>query len=273
MSPTPKTKVLLTGAAGRIGRVLTGSLQDRYDLVLTDICRPENTRGFPFLQADITDLAAMRSACEQVDVVLHLAADPWAGAPWESLLPNNVIGAYNVFQAAHETGCRRIIFASSINAVCGYPTEVLVSTTAPVRPPNLYGVSKVWGEALARFYADTTGLSCICLRFGWVVSADDAEIRPGNADLRDVLTHGDLARLVVGSFEAPDDLRFGIFHGISNNRHRRFDISDTRKTLGYEPQDDAFVLAEMATNVGKRFYWRRAVAWLKQHILNEGGIS
>lgn len=268
---TAKTKILITGAAGYIGSVLVENLKNRYELVLTDIRQPANAHALPFMKADITDRAAMRAACERVDIVLHLAADPRMDALWESLLPNNVIGAYNIFQAAHEACCRRIIFASSINAVCGYPTEVLVSTTAPVWPPNLYGVSKVWGEILARFYADTTGLSCICLRFGWVVSADDAGVRPGNAGLRDVLTHGDLVRLVVGSLEAPDDLRVGVFHGISNNRRQRFDISDARKTLGYEPQDDAFTLAEMVANGGKRFYWRRAVAWLKQHILNEGG--
>jgi nucleoside-diphosphate-sugar epimerase len=263
---TVKTKILITGATGHVGSVLVEDLKNRYELVLTDNRQPANAHALPFIKVDITDRAAMRTACEKVDIVLHLAADPRIDAPWESVLPNNVIGAYNIFQAAHEAGCRRIIFASSINAVCGYPTKVRITTDAPVRPPNLYGVSKVWGEALARFYADTTGLSCICLRFGWVVSADDARIRPGNAGLHYILTHGDLVRLIVASIEAPAELRFGVFHGVSNNRRTQFDLSDTRKTLGYEPQDDAFILAELATDSEKHFYWQRIIAWLKKHI-------
>jgi len=257
-------KILMTGAAGRVGTVLAGHLKDRYDLVLTDIRQPESSYNLPFIKADITDLAALRSACEGVDIVLHLAADPRVDAPWESLLPNNVIGAYNIFQAAHEAGCRRIIFASSINTVSGYPAEVCVSADAPVRPPNLYGVSKVWGEALARFYADARGLSCICLRFGWV--KDGAEIGLVNDGLHCVLTHGDLVRLVAASIEAPADLRFGVFHGVSNNRGIQFDISGACKVLGYTPQDDAFTLAEAAATRGERFSWRRPIIWLKRYL-------
>lgn len=264
MSTTTETKILITGAAGRIGTVLTGHLKDRYDLVLTDTCQPEISYNLPFIKADITDPVAMRSACEGVDIVLHLAADPRVDAPWESLLPNNVIGAYNIFQAAHEAGCRRIIFASSINTVSGYPAEVRVSTDAPVRPPNLYGVSKVWGEALARFYADAKGLSCICLRFGWALST--AEIGLANAELHHVLTHGDLVRLVAASIEAPADLRFGVFHGVSNNRRIQFDISGACEVLGYTPQDDAFTLAEAAAARGERFSWRRPIIWLKTYL-------
>jgi len=264
VSTTTETKILITGAAGRIGTLLTGHLKDRYDLVLTDICQPEGSHNFPFIKADITDPVAMRSACEGVDIVLHLAADPRVDAPWESLLPNNVIGAYNIFQAAYEAGCRRIIFASSINTVSGYPAEVRVSTDAPVRPPNLYGVSKVWGEALARFYADTKGLSCICLRFGWALST--AEIGLANAELHHVLTHGDLVRLVAASIEAPADLRFGVFHGVSNNRRIQFDISGACEVLGYTPQDDAFTLAEAAATRRERFGWRRPIIWLKTYL-------
>jgi nucleoside-diphosphate-sugar epimerase len=245
MTTTPR--ILITGAAGRIGSFLTGYMAGRYDLVLTDIRSPADTHGYPFTEADITDLDAMRALCRGTDVVIHLAADPSMQAPWESLLPRNIIGVYNVFQAAHEAGCRRVIFASSVNAVFGYPPDVQVHTNMPVRPLNLYGASKAWGEAVACFYADQRGLSAICLRFGWVISRDSPALRPNHPYLDIALTYEDLGKLVVASVEAPADLRFAIFHGVSNNRWKRLDISDARRVLGYTPEDDAFVLAGLIT--------------------------
>jgi nucleoside-diphosphate-sugar epimerase len=242
----PRTKVLITGAAGRIGSFLTQHLADRYEFVLADVVPPTDLHGHRFIEADIADLEAMRTVCHGIDTVVHLAADPNMEATWDSLLPRNIVGLYNVFQAAHEASCRRVIFASSVNAVFGYPAEVQVHTGMPVRPLNLYGATKCWGEAVACFYADQLDLSAICLRFGWVQSRDSELIGPNHPYLDILLTYHDLAKLVVASIEAPDDLRFGIFHGVSNNRWKRLDISDARERLGYEPEDDAFVLAGLA---------------------------
>ena len=116
----------------------------------------------------------------------------------------------------------------------------------PVRPFNLYGATKAWGEAVACYYADQRGLSAICLRIGWVRRRDSPDLRPDHPYLSFVLTYEDLGQLVEKSIQAPDTLRFGIFHGVSNNRWKRLDISDARTVLGYEPQDDAFALAEQA---------------------------
>jgi nucleoside-diphosphate-sugar epimerase len=240
---TTRPKVLLTGAAGRIGSFLTQHLAEYYDIVLTDVRTPAETHGLAFVEADIADPEAMRALCRGVDTVVHLAADPSIHATWESLLPRNIIGVHNVFQAAHEAGCRRVVFASSINAVSGYPDDVQVHTSMPVRPPNLYGATKAWGESLACYYADQRGISAICLRFGWVVSRDSEQLKQRTNLLDRVLTYEDLARLVRASIDAPADLRFGIFHGVSNNRWKRLDISDAREKLGYAPEDDAFVLA------------------------------
>ncbi|GAC1361746.1 MAG: NAD(P)-dependent oxidoreductase [Herpetosiphon sp.] len=237
------TNVLMTGAAGRIGSFLTHHLAGRYDLVLTDARRPAELHGHRFVEADIADLDAMREVCTGIDTVVHLAADPSMEATWESLLPRNIVGLYNVFQAAQEAHCRRVIFASSVNAVFGYPAEVQVRTEMPVRPMNLYGATKCWGEAVACFYADQLGISAICLRFGWAQPRDSKLIRPDHPYLDILLTYPDLAKLVAASIDAPADMRFGIFHGVSNNRWKRLDISDARERLGYEPEDDAFVLA------------------------------
>jgi uronate dehydrogenase len=235
-------RVLLTGAAGYIGGLVIAKLADRYDWVLTDRKPIADTRGLTFVQADISEIDQLRPLCQNVDTVLHLAAVAQDSA-WQDLLPNNVVGVYNLFQAASEAGCKRVVFASSIQAVEGYPRDVQIRDDMPVSPLTLYGATKAWGEALAAFYARQKNLSAICLRIGWVMPRHHRYMAPGAPRLDMILTHPDLIRLVVASIDAPDDLRFGIFHGVSNNRWKRLDITGARELLKYEPQDDAFALA------------------------------
>lgn len=238
-----KRKVLITGAAGNIGSYLAHDFADDYDLVLTDARQAGASDSMQVTVSNLTDLDAMRRLCQGVDTVVHLAADPSTEATWESLLPNNMIGVYHALEAAALEGCRRLIFASSVNAVAAYPSDVQIQTAMPVRPANLYGASKAWGEAAASHYADQRGLACICLRFGWVLRDKEDLPKVDPEAISMVITLADLARLVRASIEAPDTLRFGIFHGLSNNRWKRMDIEDARRLLGYAPQDDAFVMA------------------------------
>lgn len=262
-------KVLVTGAAGEIGSIIIPELAKRYNLMLTDI-RESVPQLYPFIKADITDMGAMQTICEGVDTILHLAADSRDTAPWESLLSNNIVGTYTIFQAAHEAGCRRVVFASSGHTVSGYSKRSQIHPNWPVRPANLYGTTKVWAEALARFYADQTKLSCICLRLGWVQARDSQVIHPDQSALDQILTYEDLVKLIVASIESPVDLRFGIFYGISNNRLKRFDISNTRAILGYQPKDDAFALAGVAgLSLLGQFYWKRFKSWFKLHLRNQ----
>jgi nucleoside-diphosphate-sugar epimerase len=242
-------KLLITGASGRIGTFLTHHLLDHldesYTLVLSDVRVPEERSGFPFIQADVSDLDAMRVLCHGIDTVIHLAADPSPSAAWESLLPRNVIAVYNIFQAAHENGCRRVIFASSVNAISAYAADLQVKTSMPVRPANLYGATKAWGEAVASCYADQKNLSAICLRFGGVATASRIEgLAADNPNLDILITLDDLTRLVAASVRT--EQHFGIYHGISDNRFKRLDISNARQEIGYDPQDDAFQLAGKA---------------------------
>ena len=238
-------KVLITGAAGEIGSFLVAHLSpDKYSLALADIRQPDYDHDLPFTALDISDLAQFEAACEGIDTVVHLAADRRTTAPWETLLPANVIGAYNAFEAAHRAGCRRVIFASSIHAGSGYPAEVQVHTTMPTRPGNLYGASKVWGEAVARVYADQHGLSCLCLRFGWVGDRNDKQKLANPGAPSAYLTYEDITHLIEVSIDAPDDVRYGIFNGVSDNRYKKLDITNGREILGYDPQDDGFALRD-----------------------------
>ena len=238
-----KRKVLITGAAGRIGSFITAQWVDRYDLVLTDVRTPKETFGFPFHQVNLSSFDDVRPLLNGVDTVVHLGANPSMEAPWDSLLPDNLISTYNVFESAHQAKARRVIFASSVNAVFGYDRDIQVKLDMPIRPINLYGATKVWGEGVASSYATSTDLSCISLRFGWVVDRDNPQIRPEHEYLDIAFTYEDLTLLVAGAIDAPDDLKLGVFHGISNNRWKRLDITESIRQLGYNPQDDAFAIA------------------------------
>ncbi|MFZ1752969.1 MAG: NAD(P)-dependent oxidoreductase [Caldilineaceae bacterium] len=239
-----KRKLLLTGASGRIGSFFLKTYKDDYDFVLTDKREPAETHGYPFHLADLSDFAAVQALCEGVDTVVHLGADPSMEATWESLLPNNVIATYNVFEAARLAGCRRVIFASSINAVFGYPADVQVHREMPIFPINLYGATKCWGEALGRYYSATHRLSSICLRFGAVQPRDSSHIDLEHPYIDIILTWDDCARLIASAVNAADTISFGIYHGVSENRYKRLDISSARRELGYAPQDDAFAMAK-----------------------------
>ena len=242
-------KVLLTGAAGKIGSFFHDTYADAYNFVLTDIVEPADTKGTPFTQADLSDIDAVRPLCKDIDTVVHLGADPSMDAPWESLLPNNIIATYNVFESARQAGCRRVVYASSINAVLGYPRDQQVHTSQPVYPINLYGATKCWGEALARYYSAAYGLSALCLRFGAVQHRDSEWIHWDHEYVEIIQTLEDNASLIATAVEAGTDVLFGNFHGISDNRYKRLDMTDTKEILNYSPQDDAFAMARRRGNL------------------------
>ena len=236
--------VLLTGAAGRIGTNFLASASDRYRFRLADRAterlQPAAARGHQVLALDVADLAACREACQGIATVVHLAADPSPEADfYGSLLENNIKGTYNIFQAAADAGCQRVVFASSVHAVAGYPDDVQATTDSPVRPKNMYGVTKCFGEAVAACFA-TAGLSTIAIRIG-AYDAPWVHDNPTPETQSVYLSHRDLNQLLVHCIETPD-IPFAIVHGISNNRFKRLDLTSTRERLGYAPEDDGFLL-------------------------------
>lgn len=257
-------RLLLTGAAGRIGTHIRHHLAGQYDWVLTDREEFDGSFAQPFQGADLTDLVALRQLCQGIDTVVHCAAASSIATEWDKLLPSNIIGVYNILQAAVDARCRRVVFASSYHTVYGYPSVPPVQPAWPVYPINLYGASKVWGEGLASAFAHQTGLSVICLRLGAVKTVD--ELRPGQPILAEVLTYDDLMRLLVAAIEAPDSVGFGCFHGLSNNRHKRLDIRETEQVLGYAPQDDAFALAQRHQRSWQ--WWRKEIQRKLQRFIS-----
>jgi nucleoside-diphosphate-sugar epimerase len=241
-----RQRILITGAAGRIGSLLAGHWQEHHELLLTDRREADGDLPGEFRAADLSDWNAMRPLFDDIDSVVHLAADPSVNACWGSLLPNNVISSYNVLEASADAGCGRVILASSVNAVMGYAADVQVKTSMPVAPANLYGVSKAFAEATGRYYADQRNLSVHCLRLGAVLEADDKRLVADHPLLDVALTQKDLLKLYDASLSA-ENVHFGIFHGISDNRFKRLDLSDTKSILNFEPADDAFVMTGMVS--------------------------
>ena len=239
--------VFITGINGKIGQILHEGLSPTYEVWGLDTSGPFSDRVH---KVDISDMASLEGVLRQAapsSYLIHLAADSRVDASWESVLRHNIAGTHNVFEAARLAGVKRVIFASSSHitgAYDGFPPHNFLShqidprpvTVAdPIRPDSEYGVSKAFGEALARYYASRWGISFICLRIG-VVLADDRPV--GNPWFKKGwLSHRDLLQLVQRSLES--NVVFGIYYGMSNNTGGFWDISNARLELGYQPLDDA----------------------------------
>ena len=244
-------KVLVTGASGRVGVPFCKAYRDYYSLRLMFHKKVMDALpGEVVVSADITDLNSVIRAMDGVEAVVHLAADPKVEAPWDSVLSLNIVGTYNIFEAARKVGVKKVVYASS-NHACGFSVKELdqVGPDAPIRPDSLYGVSKVFGEALGRYYADNFSLSVICLRIGSCPGLEDPSsyVKPFISGERLHITYTgeklagmwisnrDMAQLIYRSLES--DLKFGIFYGVSDSDHKIFDVSETMEKLGYRPQD------------------------------------
>jgi len=240
---TTPTNILLTGAAGRIGSAFREHVGERYRLRLADrsIDKIGDAHGHEIFALDAADPAACQAACAGMEVVIHLAADPSPAADfYGSLLDNNIKATYNIFRAAKDQGCRRVIYASSIRVLEGYPQGEPLAPELPVRPIDMYGASKCFGEATAHAFAATERLSSIVIRIG--TFDPQWRERHSNAEgLSRIISQRDMSQLLIRCVETPD-IAFAIVHGLSDNRIKRLDITSTKALLGYAPQDDGFEL-------------------------------
>jgi nucleoside-diphosphate-sugar epimerase len=244
-------RVLITGMSGLIGGLLKDHLIDSGGYELTALNR-RSVEGIATVQADIADIDAIQPAFDGQEVVVHLAA--YLGSQdWEGQHAGNVLGTYNVFEAARRAGVKRVIFASSGNTIRGFerilpysliaageydkvPGDFRRLTHLDVRPEALYGAAKVWGEALARHFSDDYDMSMVCVRIGSVTQEDRPRTTRENAIY---LSHRDVATHLKACIDAPDSLKFDIFFAVSNNRWNYRDLSRPKEVLGWEPEDSA----------------------------------
>ncbi len=234
--PGAGRRVLVTGAAGHIGRLACPGLAARGWRVRGLDRRPlDGVDGLsgpdPAAVADIRDDAALDHALSGVDAVVHLAGIS-TEAPFAAILEANIDGTYRVFDAARRAGARRIVFASSNHALGFTPRTSLAGVDLPPRPDTYYGLSKVFGEALGRLYTDRYGMEVVCLRIGsWI----DRPVTPRH--LSTWLSPADGVRLLHAALTAPD-VGFAVAYGISANTRAWWDLAPAR-ALGYLSVDDA----------------------------------
>ena len=250
-------RILVTGAEGVIGTAVREHLEGRYELTSLTLTEQE----FPSHVADISDLDAIRPAFEGVDAVVHLAASAELETPWDDVLRNNIVGTYNVFEAARLAGVSRVVFASSNHVVGMFELDGAPALydpdddrsydhTAEIRPDSLYGVSKAYGEALGRMYMERHGLRVFCLRIGAVRAHDDPTSPTANPlidldaegrrnRLRAVwLSRRDCAELIASCLDV-EDVSWAVVYGVSANSRRFWDLTHGRELLGWEPRDSA----------------------------------
>lgn len=223
-------KILLTGAGGGIGTRLRQMLPAVYpDLRISDIKAPADLKASEkFMAADLADLAAVEAICEGVDGIIHLGGYSVEG-PWEPILQANIIGCYNLFEAARRKGVKRVVFASSNHAVGFYPRHTHVGNDVQPRPDGRYGVSKVFGEAIGSLYSDKHGMAVTCLRIG-----NFGDVPLDKRRLSIWLHPDDLLQLCRIGLEHPE-IKFEVLYGASLNERAWWDNSRAY-ALGYRPK-------------------------------------
>jgi len=223
--------ILITGAAGDVGTHLRRELAGKYSLRLSDLRPLKPAAGEKFARADISKIADVLRITRGVDAIVHLGGYSVEG-PWEGILSANIVGCYNVFEAARRNGVKRILFATSNHAVGFYPRSQTIDHRVAIKPDGRYGVSKAFGEAMASLYADKYGMQVFLMRIG--------NVNPAPIDKRRLsiwLSPRDLAQLVSIGIEHPD-IRCEVVYGVSRNARSWYDNANAYR-LGYRPLDDS----------------------------------
>lgn len=235
-------KLVLTGAAGRLGSHLREPLSKLCsELVSSDIADDVGKLypGERYQKADLAQYDDIHALLEGADMVVHFGAIG-DEAPFEQILGPNIIGAYNIWEAAHQHKLKRVVYASSIHAVGMHKKQDFIGTDAPHRPDTFYGLAKCFAEDLASMYWDKRGMESVCMR---ILSA--AQVTSARA-LGTWLSNGDLIQLVTRAIDTPTT-GFTVVYGVSNNDRVPVDNSNASH-LGYRPKDNAEQYAEAMLN-------------------------
>lgn len=232
MSDAAPERVLITGAAGRVGSVLVKGLSDRYQL------RGLDQVDMPDLDdkviAGVTDYDACLRATEGMDAVIHLAGVPSGGAPWQEVLESNFDGTYNIMEAARENGVRRIGYASRAGILGPYPKDVQRTVGMIPRPQSYYTMSKVFGESLGHMYAWRYGMRFTSVRIGNFKLERDQPEHPHQ------LGHADNVRVFEAAITHQNSA-YEVVFGVSDSDWPLYDLDHGRRAIGYDPQQRSHV--------------------------------
>ncbi|MGV3570997.1 MAG: NAD-dependent epimerase/dehydratase family protein [Ramlibacter sp.] len=226
-------RLLLTGAAGALGRQLRPRLRARCKLLrASDVAAMDAAvGGEEVVQAALEDKVAVHALVAGIDAIVHLGGVS-TEQPFDVVLPANIVGMYNLYEAARLHKVKRVLFASSNHVTGFYRQDEVIDASMPVRPDGYYGISKAFGENLSRFYFDRYGIETVCMRIG--------SSFPEPKDRRMLatwLSYDDLERLVVAALGAPV-VGHSIVYGMSDNTTTWWDNTPARH-LGYRPQDSS----------------------------------
>ncbi len=227
------SKILLTGAAGGLGKVLRESLNNWKDsLIVSDITDLGPAQcGEEVRQCNLSDFKSVLELVEDIDEIIHLGGVSVEDS-FDNILHANIIGTYNIYEAARQKGIKRILFASSNHTIGFHSRENLLDASSVMRPDSLYGVSKGFGELLARYYYDKFQIESACIRIG--------SSFPKPKDRRMLatwLSYKDLTSLVKRIFEV-DRLGFAIVYGVSDNKEKWWDNHQVAY-IGWSAQDSS----------------------------------
>jgi nucleoside-diphosphate-sugar epimerase len=253
-----KKKVLLLGASGNVGSGFVEEYLENYigsyNLVLgVHRKKGKSPGGLETRKVNLSNIGSLKKAMRGVSCVINLAANPEPLAEFDDLVEPNLIGAYNVFEAARLSKVGRVIFASSVHAVRGYAEGYKVKEGDAPRPLNFYGATKVFAEALCHVFYKKYGLSCLAIRIGAYISNDQKDIVCPMRERYDyVISQRDMGQLLHRSVLAPRRVKYGILAGVSNNKEQYLDLKSTKKLVGYKPEDDAFKLCKVVEHHVKK---------------------
>jgi uronate dehydrogenase len=229
----PFKRLLLTGAAGNLGRQLRGPLAQWADVVrLTDIEPLDDAAANEEVSAaDLADRDAVMRLVEGVDAIVHLGGIS-IDAPFDDLIEANIRGTYNIYEAARRHGVKRVVFASSNHAIGFHPVTEVLDADAPHRPDSMYGITKCFGESLSRYYFDRFGIETVCLRIG---SSFEEPKNPRM--LVTYLSYRDFIELVRCSLFA-NRVGHAVVYGVSDNPVKWWDNAKVGY-LGFNPKDSS----------------------------------
>ena len=233
----------ITGAAGNIGVTLQKGLAEKYRLFLYDIREIKAPAGSTSLKIDCTDRKSLKGAFSGLDALIHLAGNPHPDAPRELTMRNNFLATSYCFDEAMRAGVKKIVFASSnfyheadITAFLSGETRKRITLDRPATPISLYGQSKVYGENLGR-HLSYLGIQFVALRIGWTIPQDNPAAI-GDSYMRAVFcSKRDLIQAFKRALEV--ETEFLAAFAVSDNSRGVFDLTETKKILGFSPQDNA----------------------------------
>jgi nucleoside-diphosphate-sugar epimerase len=239
-----RKRLLITGAAGKVGGALRKHLGDRYDLrLLFHRTIPDDlTPDEEMIVGDISDFESMLEATKGVDAVAHCAIFNRTRGMTRAALARltfdvDMKSCYNIYEASRHNGVGTVVFASTNHVTGLNEKEGLVSRPElPVRPDGIYGAGKAFGEALGRYYADAHGLRVFCLRIANFNGRDEPGRRFEKGQAR-WLSPRDCAQLTWRCIEK-EEIRFGIYYGVSQGADEKWDLGNAFDELGYKPEDD-----------------------------------